>query len=220
MVMPPPTSPVPRVGRPRRDEAGAVNARILAAATDLFLERGLAATSCEAVAARARVGKASLYARYAGKEALFEAVVQHALEGRSFRWQGPETRDAPPAERLALAGRAVLSQALQPVPLELMRLFMAEARRFPALIAQVERISRGRVLEVVSRALVPETPDPQVRARADAVADRFLDLTFAPIIVDALMGREGQTAAEAVDRRIVTALEVLGHEVLTDPPGA
>ena len=47
-----------RGGRPPAGSAGDVEARLLAAATRLFLERGYDGTSCDQVALDARAGKA------------------------------------------------------------------------------------------------------------------------------------------------------------------
>ncbi|SPJ26483.1 TetR/AcrR family transcriptional regulator [Palleronia abyssalis] len=201
--------PTPRVGRPRREDAGAVNDRILASATELFLEKGVTATSCEAVAARARVSKASLYSRYTGKEALFEAVVRRVIDGRTFHWEGAAPPDAALRTRLAVAGKEVLTQALQPVPLQLMRLFLTEARRFPELVEQADSITRARVVEVLSLSVAPVIADSVARRQANEIAERFLDLTFAPIILSALMGRDLELSSDAIDRRIGFALDIL-----------
>ena len=186
-----------------------MNDRILTAATDLFLEKGVAGTSCEAVAARARVGKASLYSRYSGKEALFDAVVRRVMDSHAFHQKGAVPPDATVRARLALAGKDVLTQALQPVPQELMRLFLSEARRFPELIEQADRIARARVVDVLSRSVAPDPCDDEARRQADEIAERFLDLTFAPIILAALMGRNLESGHEAIEKRIGFALETL-----------
>ena len=201
----------PRVGRPRRDEVGDVSARILAAATALFLEKGVAATSCEAVAARARVSKVSLYARHSGKDALFAAVVRHAVGGtipapKVTAMSGGTVRD-----RLHQIGRAVLIHALAPVPRELMRLFLTEARRSPDLIAHVDGMARVGVVAMVSDAILTPAHDPALRDIADALAERFLDLTFAPIILAALTGRHADQTVEEIDIRIAQALDLLEH---------
>jgi AcrR family transcriptional regulator len=53
---------------------------LLAAALDLFVERGFAATRLEDVAARAGVSKGTLYLYFTNKEDLFKAVVrEHVL---------------------------------------------------------------------------------------------------------------------------------------------
>tara|TARA_R110000737_G_scaffold152310_2_gene181567 strand:- start:508 stop:1173 length:666 start_codon:yes stop_codon:yes gene_type:complete len=197
-----------RIGRPRLEESGEVNARILAAATELFLSKGVAATSCEAVVARAQVGKASLYSRYSGKDALFEAVIKHAVESGSFQMDATNLPEGTVRERLAFAGKAVLMQALSPVPLELLRLFLTEARRFPDLIAHVDSMARSKVVDIVARSMTASPQDAASR-KAVAIAERFLDLTFAPIILAALTGRATSTSSDAIERQIAFALDIL-----------
>ncbi len=52
---------------------------LLAAAIDLFVERGFAATRLEDVARRAGVSKGTLYLYYTNKEELFKAVVRESI---------------------------------------------------------------------------------------------------------------------------------------------
>ena len=52
---------------------------LLAAALDLFVERGFASTRLEDVAKRAGVSKGTLYLYFANKEELFKAVVRDAM---------------------------------------------------------------------------------------------------------------------------------------------
>jgi AcrR family transcriptional regulator len=60
----------------RLDRGRATRQHLLDVATDMFAERGYEATSIEAVLERAGVSRGSLYHHFAGKEALFEAVVE------------------------------------------------------------------------------------------------------------------------------------------------
>jgi len=64
----------PRVGRPRSEAA---DAAIEAAALDLLVDEGYAGLTMEGVAARAGVGKATLYRRWPTKEQLVIAAVVH-----------------------------------------------------------------------------------------------------------------------------------------------
>ncbi len=63
--------------RQRRKEARP--AELMAAALDLFVERGFAATKLDDVAARAGVSKGTLYLYFANKEELFKAVIQQGI---------------------------------------------------------------------------------------------------------------------------------------------
>lgn len=64
-------------GRQRRKEARP--AELMAAALDLFVERGFAATKLDDVATRAGVSKGTLYLYFASKEELFKAVIQQGI---------------------------------------------------------------------------------------------------------------------------------------------
>ncbi|MCC8954649.1 helix-turn-helix transcriptional regulator [Bradyrhizobium sp. Pear77] len=62
------------MGRPPKDLAAEVDVRILTAARELFLARGLAGVSAEEIARRARASKAAIYTRFPTDEALFAAI--------------------------------------------------------------------------------------------------------------------------------------------------
>lgn len=63
--------------RQRRKEARP--AELMAAALELFVERGFAATKLDDIAARAGVSKGTLYLYFASKEELFKAVIQQGI---------------------------------------------------------------------------------------------------------------------------------------------
>src|ERR687894_3210836 len=72
---------------------------ILDAAAELFLAHGFAAVSMEAVARQAEVSKATLYAHFSGKDALFGAMVAErcgrlAVEASTLAGQGHEPEAA------------------------------------------------------------------------------------------------------------------------------
>ncbi|SMF89319.1 transcriptional regulator, TetR family [Azospirillum oryzae] len=62
-------------GRPTREQAAAINARILDGARAVFCRKGVANSGLEEIAAELGVSKHTLYRRYPNKAALLEAVV-------------------------------------------------------------------------------------------------------------------------------------------------
>ena len=70
--------------RTRRKEARP--SELLAAALDLFVEKGFAATRVEEVAQRAGVSKGTLFLYFSSKEELFKAVVRENISGRFTEW--------------------------------------------------------------------------------------------------------------------------------------
>ena len=73
-----------RAKRERRKDARA--GELLAAALDLFVEKGFAATRAEEVAKRAGVSKGTLFLYFSSKEELFKAVVRENISGRFAQW--------------------------------------------------------------------------------------------------------------------------------------
>jgi AcrR family transcriptional regulator len=64
-----------RPGRPRKADAGDTKAMLRQAALRLFARRGYAGTSIRAIAAEVGLSESVLYAHFAGKQAIFEAVL-------------------------------------------------------------------------------------------------------------------------------------------------
>ncbi|EHL98901.1 transcriptional regulator, TetR family [Acetobacteraceae bacterium AT-5844] len=107
---------------------------ILLAAAELFMEEGYAAVSMDAVAKAAGVSKATLYAHFSGKEALFEAIVSAGCESMRRRADGfLGGHDRPLRDALVELGLHWLRFMLRPQVRALHRVMVAEAARFPAL---------------------------------------------------------------------------------------
>lgn len=75
----PSAEPVSASTEPRRRRKEARPAELTAAALDLFVEKGFAATRLDDVAIRAGVSKGTLYLYFDSKEALFKAVVEEGI---------------------------------------------------------------------------------------------------------------------------------------------
>ncbi len=73
------TSSISDAKEPRRRRKDARPSELTAAALDLFVEKGFAATRLDDVAARAGVSKGTLYLYFDSKVALFKAVVEEGI---------------------------------------------------------------------------------------------------------------------------------------------
>jgi AcrR family transcriptional regulator len=131
----------------RRKEARP--AEIVAAALEVFVERGFAAAKLADVARRAGVTKGTLYLYFDSKEALFKAVVRETIVpviaqgealARSFTGSARELLERLVREYWRLVGET----ALAGIP----KLMMAEAATFPELTRfyYEEVVTRGHRL--------------------------------------------------------------------------
>jgi len=202
-----------RGGRPSAEHAGEVDRRILDAATTLFLRAGFDATSCDQVVAMAGAGKATLYARYANKDALFSAVVHRTLEGVAPA--APDLPNAMPVrDRLRAVGLHLLQQALTEESVALLRVCLTTAQRLPELSRLVDQSGRDSGVASIVAALAGPAQD-QIAA-ATAVAQRFIDLVIVPQQMRALVGDDRDQLDAAAPRRVDEAIDLLARAGLLD----
>jgi TetR/AcrR family transcriptional repressor of mexJK operon len=106
---------------------------VLDAATDLFLARGFAGTSMDAIAARAGVSKLTVYAHFEDKDRLFQAIVRERCESYNRPESFERSLALAPREALREMGGNFLALLLSPQTLGLYRVMIAEASRRPKI---------------------------------------------------------------------------------------
>jgi TetR/AcrR family transcriptional repressor of mexJK operon len=119
-----------RRGRPLD---AAKHQRIVAAATEAFLERGFNATSMDLVARRAKVSKVTVYTHFRSKEALFGAIIDGLAGQLVARIEELTVGDLAPAPALRQFGRRYLDLALAASSIALHRFVVAESAHIPGL---------------------------------------------------------------------------------------
>ncbi|MCA1007598.1 TetR/AcrR family transcriptional regulator [Rhodococcus hoagii] len=96
---------------PERCDAARNRKLLLDAAADLVAERGVDAVTMEAVAAKAGVGKGTVFRRFGSRSGLMNALLDHTereLQHAFMFGPAPLGPDAPPLHRLIAFGRARL----------------------------------------------------------------------------------------------------------------
>lgn len=122
---------------------------ILDAAAELFLRKGFLGTSMDEVAALAAVSKQTVYKQFASKEALFLGIVESMTGAGSDRVQVemPDPVDlAQVASELRGHAQRLMTVALSPELLQLRRLVIGEAGRFPELGKALYEGGPGRAI--------------------------------------------------------------------------
>jgi TetR/AcrR family transcriptional regulator, mexJK operon transcriptional repressor len=130
-----PRSPSPNEVDDQRRSARKRRA-ILEAATTVFLRKGYLGTSMDEIAALAAVSKQTVYKHFADKERLFSEIVVSTVDEASDRVHDEvlELADSGDIEAdLRDLARRQLRMVMQPRLLQLRRLVIGEAGRFPDL---------------------------------------------------------------------------------------
>jgi len=181
-----------RPGRPRSEQA---EKAILAAALDLFAECGPDSLCIEQVAAKAGVGKATIYRRWPGKEdMLVDAIGTVAT-------QLPEPQGKSVRADLTALLSAICREAADPRRSRLFALLQGEGRRYPRLmavyLATVVQPRRELVRSVLRRGVATG----ELREDTDIEAASFL---LDGAVLQSMYGRAPTDARYA--RRVVAEL--------------
>jgi TetR/AcrR family transcriptional regulator len=122
---------------------------LLAAALDLFVDKGFAATRAEEVAQRAGVSKGTLFLYFGSKEELFKAVVRENISDHYPGWHEElQNFEGTTAEMLHLCAQGWWENIGATKACGIGKLMMAEGAQFPDLqrFYQTEVIEAGNLL--------------------------------------------------------------------------
>ena len=192
-----------RRGRPPHDVA-VQRERILSAACRLFIERGFAECSVEAIGRAAGVTKRTIYELIGDKEALFRAVcTKLCANAASFNFDAAVT-ERPVRDILLDMAATILKFALEPQGLAFSRLLAVESMRFPGLVVTVMDEGRNALHEKMASIFA----DLAVRGKLAPVnpsraADCFYDTIIGSRAMRAMLGyNEPYPAADEIEQRV------------------
>jgi AcrR family transcriptional regulator len=187
--LPQPQDPTPRA-QAKRDQ-------ICAGARRLFLERGFAGTSTDAIAAAAGVSKQTLYAYYPSKEELLADVLRqiiHADPQNQLLVVDEGSFESAEAVRQALGelARRLIANVMQPDYLALMRVVITETPRLPQLGSLYRAAVPERVLANVAAILASARANGVIGSvDADAASRMFAGALLTYTLFDGLFVGDG-----------------------------
>lgn len=194
---------------------------ILHAATQLFLEKGYEGVSTEDVARGASASKQTVYKYFGDKSELFRQIVldvtdqaERIVERLSARFD--EMTD--PATELPALAREYATAVLRPEVLQLRRLVISEAERFPDLARAYFEAAPARATGVLAagfrqlgrRGLLPMS-DP------DAAATDFAYAILGPLVDRAMFLGRDQIRDRDIRARVDAGVRALLATYAADP---
>ena len=172
----------------------------LAAAEEVFRDKGFAEATLDDIIARSRGSRQTLYALFGGKQGLFEALVNDACE-KIFAGLTPEELAPRPTETaLVEIGIRYLTVVTSPACLNLNRLLIAEAPRFPELAQRFWELGPAR-----SRAFLAAFFERQIEREvlqmqdSSSGADHFLEMLSGTVRLQCLIGLRQPPTPEEIE---------------------
>ena len=179
-------------------------AAILDAAGQVFFAKGYVGTSMDEIASVAAVSKQTVYKHFADKETLFHELITATVQttGGSGADDPVLTGDQPFDEELARYARHLLHGVMQPHVLQLRRLVIGEASRFPALGRSFYDLGLARTIDALAVVFARLADDGHLRLDdPQLAAEHFIWLVLSiPLNRAMLLGEHHDVRAEDLDR--------------------
>ncbi len=200
--------------QPRRRAARLASAPvILEAATTLFLRNGYLGTSVDDIAALAHVSKQTVYTHFVDKEQLFAELVRgnisrvdSFIESVTAGLGDTHTLE----DDLRAFARRHVQAVLLPEAVQLRRLVIGEAGRFPDLAREYYERVPQRVIAALAHQLARLAQRGRLRIKdADLAANHLAWLILGPPLDAAMFGATGEDSAhDDLDRLADAAVDV------------
>jgi TetR/AcrR family transcriptional repressor of mexJK operon len=155
--------------------AGRKGAVILDAAQKMFLARGYDATSLDDLAAVCGVSKTTVYNNFNDKKSLFGAVVLSVAENaEQVILELPTTLhgDGPVLDRLTVVARTLAYCVLNPAVVQLRRLAISEAMRFPNIVNAYWHKAPERTLRLLAESFAQMAKNGELQVQEPLAAAR------------------------------------------------
>ena len=197
-----------KTAKSARSGEGRLKERLLKAATEVFLEKGFAATSVDEIASRAKASKLTFYNHFGNKEKLFEAIVLR-LNSRMFEgFVNALEADVPMEQALYSFVKQLAEMLYRDQAVKLVRVLHAEAARFPELAEIFDKAGPRR-----AHALLAVYFKQQIRqgllVGVDPLiaADHLIHMALGEAFRRVLLGLASTPSPREVESRINAALK-------------
>lgn len=202
-----PASQDVQTAEPETGRAELRRAAFLKAAREVFLEFGYDAANMAEIVRRAGGSLSTLYAQFGGKKGLFEAMIDSRVTVLTEQMHIELAAHAPLRDGLRRIGEAFLVRQLDPESVDVMRLMIAQAKKFPEMAQQWSTRAPDAVRKALAQYLEDRAAAGEVKiANAEQAASVFFDLMrsrlqFRALLMPGYKATE-QEIRETVDRAV------------------
>lgn len=206
-------SPSPRAAtggpEPEAGRAELRRAAFLKAAREVFLEFGYETASMAEIVKRAGGSLSTLYAQFGGKKGLFEAMIDRRVELLTEQMQIELAAHAPLRDGLQRIAVRFLTKLMEPESMDVFRLVVGQAKKFPEMATSFARMGPERVRKVLAEYLRDRAEAGEVKIRDfDVAAAVFFDLVRGRMHFRALLDASYRPTEDEIRETVERAVKV------------
>lgn len=186
--------------------------RILAAASEVFLEQGYGAATMSEIGRRAGGSMQTLYRLFGNKEGLFRAIMEDKGARVYGQMEDAAIFEKPPEQALYELGVRLNELILNPENLATHRIVMLEGPNHPELQRIFHDNGPGRARRVLSRYFEAECRRGRLNLKdVDAAAGQFLDMVKGAYFLPAILGRLDASSEIDIPSSVRQAVDIFLH---------
>ncbi len=194
----------PEVGR-----AELRRAAFLQAAREVFFEHGYEAANMAEIVRRAGGSLSTLYAQFGGKQGLYEAMIDARVAVLTRQTKVELAAHAPLREGLQRIGEEFMLQMCEPESLDVFRLMVAQAKKFPDMAHSYAKRGPDLVRKALADYLRDRAEAGELKIRDyDMAAATFYDLVRARLHFRALLDPTYKPAPDEVREAVARGVRV------------
>lgn len=184
--------------------------KILEAAREVFLEHGFTDATSDMIQQAAGVSKATVYAHFANKEALFIAAIEYQCNRFLAQLRQAAFTQSHIRDTLTQIGQTYLAMGLSPVGLATVRVVTAAAPRFPELARTFYMAGPRVVCDIISQHLSAAAKRGEIDISSigpETAANQFFSLVRGEGQLECMMHPQSRPSAAQLDYWTRTAVD-------------
>ncbi|WP_373004168.1 TetR/AcrR family transcriptional regulator [Hyphomonas sp.] len=187
-------------------------AAFIAAAREVFLEQGYEAASMSDIVLRAGGSLSTLYSQFGDKQGLFLAMLDERIRQITASMGVELSAHAPVADGLRRIGQQFTSKLLEPESLEMYRLILGLARKFPDIPREFVRRGPDRLRQALADYLIDRVDAGEIQLEDPyRAASLFLEMTRAGLVNRALMDDDVRPSQEEIKASVDIVVDMFLH---------
>ena len=178
-------------------------AAFIAAAREVFLEQGYEAASMSDIVLRAGGSLSTLYSQFGDKQGLFLAMLDERIRLITASMGVELSAHAPVADGLRRIGQQFTSKLLEPESLEMYRLILGLARKFPEIPREFVRRGPDRLRQALADYLIDRVDAGEIQLEDPyRAASLFLEMSRAGLVNRALMDDDIRPSPQEIEASV------------------
>ena len=194
-------------------------AAFIAAARQVFLEQGYEAASMSEIVLRAGGSLSTLYSQFGDKQGLFISMLDARVRQITESMGVELSAHTPVQEGLRRIGEQFTSKLLEPESLEMYRLIVGLARKFPEIPREFQRRGPDKIRQALVDYLMDREEAGEIRLEDPyRTATLFLEMTRSGLVSRALLDEDVRPNAEEIRTSVNIVVDMFLHGIIRYQP--